>query len=89
MAHKKILFLGPEDSPLITWLREQGEEVIQTADKLSAQTVAGQEFTFLVSYGYRHILRKEVLDIFPGKASIFTFPTFRGIVALTQTSGVS
>ena len=68
MTQEKILFLGPEDSPLIPWLQEQGDEVIQAADKLSAQAVVKQKFTFLVSYGYRHILRKDVLDIFPGKA---------------------
>ncbi len=68
MAHEKILFLGPEDSPLITWLREQGEKVIQTADKLSAQEVSDQGYSFLISYGYRHILRKDILDIFPAKA---------------------
>jgi len=68
MAHEKILFLGPEDSPLITWLREEGEQVIQTADKLSAKDVAKQGYSFLVSYGYRHILRKDILDVFPGRA---------------------
>jgi len=68
MTQEKILFLGPEDSPLISWLQEQGEEVIQTTDKFSAQIVAKQEFTFLVSYGYRHILRRDILDIFPNKA---------------------
>jgi methionyl-tRNA formyltransferase len=68
MTQEKVLFLGPEDSPLIPWLQEHGEEVIQTADKLSAQAVAKQEFSFLVSYGYRHILRKDILDIFPNKA---------------------
>ena len=61
MAHEKILFLGPEDSPLITWLQEQGEHVIQTADKFSAQDVLEQGYSFLVSYGYRHILRKDIL----------------------------
>jgi len=68
MAHEKILFLGPEDSPLITWLREQGEQVIQTADKLSAENIAEQGYSFLVSYGYRHILRNDILDFFPGRA---------------------
>lgn len=64
----KILFLGPEDSPLINWLQEQGEEVLQTAAKLSIQFVQEQRFSFLVSYGYRHILKKEILDLFPEKA---------------------
>lgn len=64
----KLLFLGPGDSPLIPWLREQGEDVVQTADRLLAETVARQGPGFLVSYGYRHILRKDILDMFPGKA---------------------
>lgn len=68
MTQEKILFLGPEDSPLIPWLQEQGEEVIQTSDRLSAQEVSEQGYSFLVSYGYRHILRKDILDIFPSRA---------------------
>lgn len=68
MEQEKILFLGPEDSPLLSWLREQGEQVIQTADKFSAQYVLEEGFSFLVSYGYRHILHKDILDIFLGRA---------------------
>lgn len=68
MEHEKVLFLGPGDSPLIDWLREQGHEVAQTADRLSASGIAQRRHTFLVSYGYRHILRKDVLDLFPGRA---------------------
>lgn len=68
MVHERILFLGSEDSPLIAWLRDHGEQVIQTADKLSAQDVLEQGYTFLISYGYRHILHKGILDIFPSKA---------------------
>ena len=68
MPRQKILFLGPHDSPLITWMQEQGEQVIQTADMFSDQFVKEQGFTFLVSYGYRHILRKDILGLFPGTA---------------------
>jgi len=68
MAREKVLFLGPEDSPLIAWLLEQGEQVIQTADKLSLPFIREGKFTSLVSYGYKHILRKDILDKFPGKA---------------------
>ncbi len=68
MTHEKVLFLSSENSPLIAWLQEQGDQVIHTAGKLSTRKVAQQEFTFLISYGYRHILRREILDLFPGKA---------------------
>ena len=67
MEQEKILFLGPEDSPLIDWLQEQGEDVVQVADRFSAKTVA-KELKFLISYGYRYILRQDVLDLFPNRA---------------------
>ena len=68
MTREKILFLGPEESPLISWLREQGERVVQTADRLSARDVSEQGYYFLISYGYRYILRKDILDVFPDRA---------------------
>lgn len=64
----KLLFLGPPDSPILTWLIEQGENVFSTADKISADYVIENQFNFLVSYGYRHILRKNILDLFPNSA---------------------
>lgn len=63
-----ILFLGPEQSPLLAWLREQGEEVRQSAEKVVGSDDLVRASEFLVSYGYRHILRKDVLDRFPGRA---------------------
>ena len=68
MQSTRILFLGPAHSPLIQWLREQGEDVFQAADKLSAEFLSKQGFGFLISYGYQHILRKEILDLFPDRA---------------------
>jgi len=68
MRKEKILFLGPEDSPLITWLTEQGEQVIQTADKLTLEFLGKERFLFVVSYGYRYIITKDILDEFPDRA---------------------
>jgi len=69
LSQEKILFLGPKDSPLISWLKYHGEEeVIQTDDKISIQFVNENKFTFLVCYGYRYILPKEILDKFLSKA---------------------
>ena len=68
MRHEKILFLGPEESPLYRWLQEQSESVSQTSDKIKAQFIEDEKFTFLISYGYRHIIRREILDKFPSKA---------------------
>jgi methionyl-tRNA formyltransferase len=68
MAKDKILFLGPSDSSLLTWLQEQDENVFQTSQVFTPQFVEENGFTFLISYGYRHILRRPILDRFPNRA---------------------
>lgn len=60
----KILFLGPQGS-LCSWLQEQ-YEVFQTEEKITPEEAAG--FDWLISYGYRHIIKKPVLDLFPKRA---------------------
>lgn len=60
----RILYLGPY-SPLIEFLESQDNLVIRREDKINGyiiQTLG--EPNFLISYGYRHILRKDVLDLF-------------------------
>ena len=64
----KVLFLGPSDSPIYLWLIEQGENVFSTTDKFSADYILDNQFNFLISYGYRYILKKDVLDLFPNRA---------------------
>lgn len=64
----KILFLGPSDSPVFGWLQRKGENIISTEDKITADYLIKDGFNFLISYGYRFILRKEILDLFPNKA---------------------
>ena len=63
-----ILFLGDAQSPLVSWLREQGEHVIVEEARIDAEYVNGTRAKFLVSYGYRHILRTDVLSLFPSRA---------------------
>lgn len=64
----RILFLGYPDSGLIPWLRQRGEDVFVREEKLTPADFQNAEFDFLVSYGYRHILKKDVLDRFPSRA---------------------
>lgn len=54
-----LIFLGPPDSPGLAWLR-QVESVRHTADRLTPEILNG--VSFALSFGYRHIIRKEVLD---------------------------
>lgn len=66
-AKKHILFLGDKDSPLLKWLKNRGELVIQTEKTISPETIDVEKIGFLISYGYRHIIRKEILDLFPSR----------------------
>lgn len=59
----RILFLGPE-SPLLHWLRSIGETVTQTEERISELG----ETSFIISYNYRHIITKDVLERFPHSA---------------------
>ena len=68
MADETILFLGPEDSPLLTWLINHEETVIQYSNKITPAFIDNFNVTWLISYGYRHILTKEVLDKLPDRA---------------------
>jgi methionyl-tRNA formyltransferase len=68
MAKKRVLFLGPAQSPLLAWLLDQGEDVVQRSTPLNADFITGGRFSFLVSYGYRHIIKKDILVRFPGRA---------------------
>jgi Formyl transferase len=63
-----ILFLGPENSPLLSFLRESGECVIHTSDKIDQQFIKQHKVSFLISFSYRHIIGKDVLDLLPNRA---------------------
>lgn len=62
----RVLFLGPAESQVLAWLRDQREAVTQVAEPLTGTDVG--DFEFIVSHGYRHILRADVLDQFPRRA---------------------
>jgi len=64
----KILFLGPSDSPVFVWLQKNCENILSTVDKITVDYIIENDFNFLISYGYRFILRKEILDLFPNRA---------------------
>ncbi|MCZ6603189.1 MAG: formyltransferase family protein [Planctomycetota bacterium] len=64
----RILFLGPDRSPLLRWLREAGETVVPASDLVNAAYVKENRITFIISYGYRHILKMEVLKRLPDRA---------------------
>ena len=62
----KILFLGYNRSQtkLIDFLEKIGHEVTHSSDKLSVEYIS--QFDFIVSFGYRHIIKKDIIDICRG-----------------------
>ncbi len=64
----RILFLGPV-SPVHEYLESLGHHVEQTEEALERSIVEQEKFDWLISYGYSHIVPKDILDIFkPGHA---------------------
>lgn len=61
----KILFLGYGEmqTSLINFLREDGHSVTHYADKLSPELALSHDL--IISFGYRHILKQELLSILP------------------------
>jgi methionyl-tRNA formyltransferase len=62
----KILFLGYLDTPIIEELRKNGHSVVAHEERIGKSQALG--FDFLVSYGYRFILPREILELFPKRA---------------------
>jgi UDP-2,4-diacetamido-2,4,6-trideoxy-beta-L-altropyranose hydrolase len=62
----KILFLGGNHAEeLADWLRLKGEKVIYREEKVDADFVQKLNPDMIVSYNYRHILRRDVISIPP------------------------
>jgi methionyl-tRNA formyltransferase len=63
----KILFLGVPYNPVIGFLKERGEQVISTMEPVTPSIIDEHGIDFVISYGYRVILRKDFLDKLPGR----------------------
>jgi len=61
----RILFLGYIDSPLVRYLATT-DEVVATAERVSLEQATTCDF--LVSYGYRYILKADTLNRFSARA---------------------
>ncbi len=58
----RILVLSPYPAALRSVLCSCGDEVAQTSEPLSTDTLARFAPDILVSYGYRHILGRDIID---------------------------
>lgn len=64
----KILFLGGNlANNLADWLVLKGEEVIYKEEKIDVEYIKKLGHDFIISYNYKHIISKEIIDIAEGK----------------------
>src|SRR5688572_20549565 len=63
----RVLYLGNNDSPLISFLKKEKEEVTVTSEMISPSLITDKKIDYIVSYCYRHLIKKEVLDLLPDR----------------------
>jgi methionyl-tRNA formyltransferase len=63
-----ILLLGPERRAMVEYMSILGDKVKTTEEKLTPDCELIRWGDFLISYGYRHIIKPEVLEHFPRRA---------------------
>lgn len=63
----KVLYLGPWRQHMIDYLRSRGDEVVHTDKRFGPSSGVTQDIDMIVSYGYRHLLKEDILCRFDGK----------------------
>lgn len=64
----KILLLGPERVWLKDFLEGFGDEVIQYQDKLDKNSSILNNVEYIISYGYRYIIKSDIVQKFKNRA---------------------
>jgi methionyl-tRNA formyltransferase len=64
----RVLFLGPDDSAVLAYLRGAGEEVTAMSAAIGPETIRAERPELVVSHGYRHILGPDVLELVDARA---------------------
>lgn len=62
-----LLLLGPERKVLREFLESFGDEVRHTEKRIKAKSSILEDVDLIISYGYRYILKDDLLNKFPGK----------------------
>lgn len=60
-----ILLLGPERKNIIDFLMNNGEKVTCLSEKINLSDV--EKYDFIISYGYRHIIKEDVIRKFKNR----------------------
>ncbi|MGB0748815.1 MAG: formyltransferase family protein [Magnetospiraceae bacterium] len=63
----KVLLLSPYAAALQPAFEAAGDMILVREDPVDAAFLAQNDVDFIVSYGYRHILRAPVIDALPGR----------------------
>ncbi|WP_409368018.1 formyltransferase family protein [Lysinibacillus sp. 38-6] len=58
----KILYLGPYREAFCKRIQENNDEVYRTDEKISLEYVRLNKFDIVISYGYRHIISKDIIN---------------------------
>lgn len=61
----RVLFLGAADSPICAYLKTASDEIYGTEEKIDTTFTC---FDWIVSHSYRHIIKPNLLELFPGHA---------------------
>lgn len=62
-----ILYLGPKREGFISKLKIFGDNFVILENKLSADFVISNKIDLIISYGYRYIISKEIINIMKNK----------------------
>jgi len=57
----KILYLGPHNEELASFLKEDGHQILEKESPIDVQFFKETRIDFVISYGYRHIIKPELL----------------------------
>jgi methionyl-tRNA formyltransferase len=64
----RILYLGPLHKEMAGFIATGGDEVVQTEESVQPGDAQLGAADFIVSYGYRHLLRREIVAQFAKRA---------------------
>jgi len=64
----KVLYLGYHNSPLVKFLKSEGDSVFVYQDKINVDFCRDNGFDFIVSYGYRYIIKEKVINEYKNRA---------------------
>lgn len=69
MEKGAILFLTNNDNTqdLYEWLKSREEKVVKVQNRITLEMVQQLEPSFIISFNYKHLIGKEILDAMPGR----------------------